>query len=74
MDAATIEQLFTPFFTAFDVSHHSSGQYEFCRRGLGLGLSVVKAILDLHGGTIRAASEPGKGTTFTLSLPDAPVE
>ena len=70
MDAATIEQLFTPFFTSFDVSHHSSGQFEFCRRGLGLGLSVVKAFVDLHGGTIRAESELEKGTTFIVTIPD----
>ena len=60
---------FTPFFTSFDVSHHSSGQYEFCRRGLGLGLSVVKAFVDLHGGTIRADSVPGSGTTLIVTLP-----
>lgn len=70
MDTATIEKLFTPFFTSFDVSHHSSGQFEFCRRGLGLGLSVVKSFIDLHGGTIRAESELGKGTTFIVTLPD----
>jgi signal transduction histidine kinase len=61
-----------PFFTSFDVSHHSSGQYEFLRRGLGLGLSVVKGFVDLHGGTIRAESDPGKGTTIVVTLPDAP--
>lgn len=71
MDPETIGQLFRPFFTSFDVSHHSSGQFEFCRRGLGLGLSVVKAFVDLHGGSIRAESEPGKGTTFIVTLPDA---
>jgi signal transduction histidine kinase len=70
MDSATVDKLFTPFFTSFDVSHHSSGQYEFCRRGLGLGLSVVKSFVDLHGGTIQVSSEPGRGTAFTLRLPD----
>jgi signal transduction histidine kinase len=74
MDPATLGQLFKPFFTSFDVSHHSSGQYEFCRRGLGLGLSVVKAFVDLHGGTIRAESEPGHGTTFIVTLPNRPAE
>jgi signal transduction histidine kinase len=72
MDAETLGQLFRPFFTSFDVSHHSSGQYEFLRRGLGLGLSVVKGFVDLHGGTIRAESDPGKGTTIVVTLPDAP--
>lgn len=70
MDVATIEKLFTPFFTSFDVSHHSSGQFEFCRRGLGLGLSVVKSFIDLHGGTIRVDSQLEKGTTFIVTLPD----
>ena len=74
MDADTIGQLFRPFFTSFDVSHHSSGQFEFCRRGLGLGLSVVKAFVDLHGGSIRAESQPGRGTAFIVALPDVPVD
>ena len=73
MNAETIGQLFTPFFTSFDVSHHSSGHYEFCRRGIGLGLSVVKAFVDLHGGSIRTESTTGKGTTFIVTLPEVPL-
>jgi signal transduction histidine kinase len=37
--------------------------------GSGLGLYIARAIVRAHGGTILAGSEPGRGTTFTISLP-----
>jgi len=37
--------------------------------GAGLGLSLVQAIMDLHGGTLELASAPGQGTTATLTFP-----
>ena len=69
IDPAEKERLFEPFFTGFDVSHHSSGVFEHNRKGLGLGLSVVKAFVESHGGRIDVDSEPGRGTTFTIFLP-----
>jgi two-component system OmpR family sensor kinase len=37
--------------------------------GLGLGLPIARQIAEAHGGKVEAKSEPGKGSTFTLSLP-----
>jgi signal transduction histidine kinase len=42
------------------------------REGLGLGLAITKAIVEMHGGTIRASSAgAGKGAEFTIELVDA---
>ena len=41
------------------------------RRGLGLGLFIAKSIAEAHGGTIRAESTLGEGTTFYVTLPTA---
>ena len=51
-----LEQIFEPLFTTK-------------ARGIGLGLAVCKTLIENHGGTIRAESTVGEGTTFTLSLP-----
>jgi signal transduction histidine kinase len=39
-------------------------------RGLGLGLSLVRAYVEAQGGTVTVQSQPGKGTTFTIRLPN----
>jgi len=73
IDPAHRPHLFKTFFTGFDVSRHSSGRFEFNRRGMGLGLSLVKSFVEMHGGKVEVASEPGKGSTFTMILPAGPI-
>jgi signal transduction histidine kinase len=41
------------------------------RRGIGLGLSIVKALVEAHGGHMAVESTPGHGTTFAFSIPVA---
>ena len=64
MDAEFMKVMYSEFARAVDTRVNKV-------RGSGLGLAIVKQIVDLMGGTIEAESEPGKGTTFlvTLELP-----
>jgi len=56
---ADLDRIFQPFFT----TKH---------RGSGLGLPIVRKIIEAHGGSIEIESEPGHGTVATLLLPDSP--
>ena len=55
--AEVLEKIFEPFFSIVN------------KRGMGLGLSIVKSIVTAHNGTIEVKSEVGKGTTFVVELP-----
>ena len=69
IDPSDRRYLFEPFFTGFDTKHHSSGEYQFCKRGIGLGLCLVKTFVTLHGGSVEVSSAPGEGSTFAFTLP-----
>lgn len=62
---------FLPYvFDRFTQAHHSSAR----RYGLGLGLSLVKQLVEMHAGQVEARSDgPGKGATFIVRLPLQPV-
>src|SRR5438876_1044098 len=63
---------FLPFI--FDRFSQSEPSTTRTQGGLGMGLAISKAILELHGGTLSAYSEgEGKGSTFTISIPIMPV-
>lgn len=67
-----VSQIFDVFFSTFKSGHHSSGEFEFGKRGIGLGLPVARRFAEMHGGHIRVSSEEGEGSRFTLFLPLAP--
>ncbi len=53
----------------FEEFQQASHQGERSREGTGLGLTLTKRMVELHGGTITVQSAPGKGSTFTVALP-----
>ncbi|WP_176442634.1 hybrid sensor histidine kinase/response regulator [Noviherbaspirillum humi] len=64
MEATTLEKLFQPFFQAPQSLARSHG-------GLGLGLTIVRTIVELHNGRIGVSSELGAGSRFEIRLPQS---
>ena len=65
MDSDALSRIFDRFYQADRSRSHE---------GIGLGLTLVKRILDLLGGTIQVESTPGEGSTFSVMLPCRPTE
>jgi two-component system sporulation sensor kinase B len=59
MTAGELEKVFQPFYT-------NKAQ------GVGLGMSIVKRLVELHGGEVRIDSRTGRGTTVSVDLPRYP--
>jgi two-component system phosphate regulon sensor histidine kinase PhoR len=57
-----LDDLFKPFYQAKRTKAHT--------QGLGLGLSIVKHLVEMHDGSITVTSEPGKGSQFRIELPE----
>jgi signal transduction histidine kinase len=56
IDPEALGRIFSPFYTSKE-------------RGTGLGLAISKKVVDAHGGSIEATSQPGSGAEFTITIP-----
>ena len=60
--ADELPHVFDRFYRGTQVSEERAG-------GSGLGLSIVRSIVDMHGGRVTVESQPGEGTTVEVALP-----
>jgi signal transduction histidine kinase len=67
IDAQDLPRIATPFFRTDRSRARTTG-------GVGLGLTLVRRIVDAHGGTLALESEPGAGTTARVTLPAVALE
>jgi two-component system OmpR family sensor kinase len=66
MEPDVAARVFEPFYRADRSRARQSG-------GAGLGLAIVAAIVEAHGGSVRLETAPGAGAAFTVTLPLSPV-
>ncbi|MCS6588689.1 sensor histidine kinase [Curtobacterium flaccumfaciens] len=64
---ADLDRVFERFYRVDPARSRATG-------GTGLGLAIVKHVVSNHGGDVRVWSQPGKGSTFTIRLPEADPE
>jgi signal transduction histidine kinase len=62
IEPEVMQRIFDPFFTTRRLG-----------KGTGLGLSISLAVVTAHGGTIAASTSPGRGSSFVVELPPAPL-
>ncbi|MCP4375034.1 MAG: HAMP domain-containing histidine kinase, partial [bacterium] len=66
-----LPHVFDPFYSTKDVMKHSSGDTGYQKRGMGLGLAIVRHFVEMHGGSVHATSSP-EGSVFTITIPVSP--
>jgi signal transduction histidine kinase len=66
--AADRKHIFQPLFSTLDIMRHSSGDFGYQKRGMGVGLAVARRFVELMGGTIGFECREGQGTVFRVRL------
>lgn len=61
-------RIFDKFYGVGDIAHHSSGDTAFMSKGSGLGLSIVRGIMDVHEGAVWVEGD-GEGSVFSMLFP-----
>ena len=69
--AEDLPHVFDPFYSTRDVMKHSSGDTGYQKRGMGLGLAIVRHFVEMHGGTVHVTTS-AEGSVFTITIPVEP--
>ena len=66
-----LPHVFDPFYSTRDVMKHSSGDTGYQKRGIGLGLAIVRHFVEMHGGSVHVTTSD-KGSVFSVTIPIEP--